>query len=142
MAVAVKRLLARKTARGSNDCPVEQIAAAYDSEMFDTETVDLFWEWARSGCPQNGSNHQGLDHMAEATSSNEKGRLGLLAGSKSAWVRFAAACNPLCPAWAMWGDGEHGWGLVNDPNLWVRSAAVLNMPTPPASAIKMLLPVV
>ena len=137
----MKRLFKHLAHHRNGDAPETSdlvLACACDSGSFSGPTVDLFWSWAENRCPttEQSSNHKGLALMAEAMTTSDQARLALLATSKQDWVRFASVNNPNCPAWALWGDGQSTWGLAEDPNLWVRAAAVIAMPCPPASVLE------
>ncbi len=111
------------------------LAQAYELNRFDAPLVDLFWKWVEKGCSIHDG-HKGLEHMAEAVRTLDQSKLTAFISSKHDWIRFAAANNPHCPPYALWGDGSSSWGLAEDSNLWVRAAVVIVMPSPPASVLK------
>ena len=126
----------RETNGNSPFTDAESLAMPAKTDRFDSGSVDTYWRWAKHGCPMPPNCPEALKHMAEAAMTTDAARLGMLAGSRYAWVRFAAAGNPVCPPWAVWGDGNGEWGLVEDQNRWVRSIAVLSMPYPPAAILE------
>lgn len=137
----MKGLFRRLAHRRNGDAPetgVSVLARACETDSFSGLTVDIFWSWAENRCPttEQSAGHEGLELMAEAMTTSDQSRLALLATSKQDWVRFASVNNPNCPAWALWGDGQSTWGLAEDPNLWVRAAAVISMPSPPAAVLE------
>lgn len=137
----MKRLFRHMAHRRNGDVPEtceSVLARACDTDSFSGPTVDLFWSWAENRCPatEQYPDHEGLALMAEAMTTSDQARLALLATSKQDWVRFASVNNSNCPSWAVWGDGQSTWGLAEDPNLWVRAAAVIAMPCPPAAVLE------
>ena len=137
----MRRLLKYLAHRGNGNAPetsASVLARACDTDSFSGPTIDLFWSWAENRCPtaEQSSDHKGLALMAEAVTTADQSRLAVLATSRQDWVRFASVNNPNCPPWAVWGDGQSTWGLAEDPNLWVRAAAVISMPSPPASVLE------